>query len=413
MGRKEDSKAAIGALSRHVETVDSACYEQKGLIDETPENETAIKALSKNRLAYPLEDSLAYQVHGKVRHLFDHVTNRHRYRRSHGRFASILEDLDSAIHSYRHALGRNRNDYEYFFGIIQETVMELMDTITDTVNMFHNIVADEFSVVVDITERIKQTKRCLEEINTINNVFETLAVNKMREWVGADLEMERLLMKKLKKHVDANMRDLASSNRKLQEMLAKFIKDQHSQKINRMIDFFHNQFTKTPSFTPSVQDIEDLPPCASLTKPMNYAGYVSLDSAIDTDFLMNVSVAALQKSKRTREDKPEEEEVGKISDVRNETVDIKLHPAIEKVEFFFQAVLSGHYDSISAMDVYLTLGVEETPEDWMMLVMSYYNAQEKKYRNFSIIIGIRQRTCRLGRGRLEYRTFLFLSLIHI
>lgn len=385
MGRREDSKAAIGALSRHVETVDSACYEQKGVIEETPENETAIKALSKNRLAYPLEDSLAYQVHGKVRHLFDHVTNRHRYRRSHGRFSSILEDLDSSIHSYRHALGRNHNDYEYFLGIIQENVMELMDTITDTVNMFHNVVSDEFSVVVDITERIKQTKRCLEEINTINNVFETLAVNKMREWVGADLEMERLLMKKLKRHVDASMRDLASSNRKLQDMLAKFIKDHHSQKINRMIDYFHNQFAKSPSFNPSVQDIEDLPPCASLAKPIAYSGYVSLDSASDIDFLQDASVSALQKSERTREVKQDEQEVGKITDVRDETIDEELHPAIEKVEFFFQAVMSGQYESISAMDVYSTLDVQESPEDWMMLIMTYYNAQQRAISQVSVI----------------------------
>ena len=152
MGRKEDSKAALGALNRHVETVDSACFDQKGLIEETPENEAAIKALSKNRLAYPVEDAFGYQVHGKVRHLFDHVTNRHRYRRSHGRFSSILEDLDSSIHSYRHALGRNRSDYEYFLGIVQENVMDLVDTITDTVAMFHNIVSDEFSVVADIGE---------------------------------------------------------------------------------------------------------------------------------------------------------------------------------------------------------------------------------------------------------------------
>ena len=376
MGRKEDSKAALGALNRHVETVDSACFDQKGLIEETPENEAAIKALSKNRLAYPVEDAFGYQVHGKVRHLFDHVTNRHRYRRSHGRFSSILEDLDSSIHSYRHALGRNRSDYEYFLGIVQENVMDLVDTITDTVAMFHNIVSDEFSVVADIGERIKQTKRCLDEINTINNVFETLAVKKMQEWVGADLEMERLLMKKLKKHVDDSMRDLASSNRKLREMLAKLIKDQQSQKINGLIDYFYNQFSKSPSFSPSVIDIDDLPVCASLADPIPSSGYVALDSAHDIDFLQRASVTAMQKSEHVPTPK-KEEIVGEVTDARNQVVEEQVHPAIEQVEFFFQAVMSGEYDSISAMDVYGTLEVEEAPEDWMMLVLNYYNAQAK------------------------------------
>jgi len=377
MGRREDSRAAIGALNRHVEALDSACFDQRGVIEETPDNATAIVALSKNRLAYPLEDSLAYQIHGKVRHLFDHVTNRHRYRRSHGRFASTLEDLDSSIHSYRHALGKNMQDCEHFMGEIQENVMELEDAITDTVNMFHNIVNDEFSVVVDIGERIRQTKRCLDEISMINNVFESLGVSKMREWVGADLQLEKLLMKKLKRHVDISMRDLASSNRKLQEMLSKFIKDKQSQKLNGLIDFFHNQFIKDPGFDPNIDDVEYLPSCASFATPIPFGGYVNLDSPIDTELLQDMSVNAILKAEKHVEKTVDEEIIEDVVDNRNDTMVEQVHPSIQHVEDFYEALNSGLYPSLSAMDAYHMLKVEETPEDWMILIVSYYIAQQK------------------------------------
>jgi len=359
MGRKEDSKSAIGALHRHVDTLDEACFEQRGVIDESPENSTAILALSKNRLAYPLEDAPAYQIHGKVRHLFDHVTNRHRYRRSHGRFSSIIEDLDSSINSYRHALGRNMTDCEHFLGEVQENTMELMDTITDTVNMFHNIVNDEFSVVVDIGERILQTKRCLDEIKTINNVFESLGVNKMREWIGSDLQLEKLLLKKLKKHVDSCMKDLASSNHKLQEMLSKLIKDRQSQKLNGLIDFFHSKFSATPGFNPSIEHVEYLPDCAALSTNIDFSGYVNLDSAIDTDFLQDISVDAIKKAE-TPTSPEKDEPIKKAKDIRNETIEEEIHPSIQNVEDFYEAINSGLYPSLSAMDAYHMLEVDET-----------------------------------------------------
>jgi hypothetical protein len=245
------------------------------------------------------------------------------------------------------------------------------------VNMFHNIVNDEFSVVVDIGERIRQTKRCLDEISIINNVFESLGVSKMREWVGSDLQMERLLMKKLKRHVDNSMRSLASSNRKLQEMLSKFIKDKHSQKLNGLIDFFHNQFAKTPGFLPDTHDIENLPDCASLSEPIGVSVFVNLDSPVDYEFLQDTCVDVIRKAESIV-DKPKEKEViPDTTDSRKDTIEEEVHPSIQHVEDFFEAINSGIYPSLSAMDAYHILKVDESPENWMILIMSYYIAQKK------------------------------------
>ncbi|WP_350587377.1 hypothetical protein, partial [Pseudoalteromonas sp. 3-MNA-CIBAN-0064] len=88
----------------------------------------------------------------------------------------LIEDLENTIQSYKQAKTRRYSDGERFFDEIRETVMELMDTLTDTVNMFHHIIGDEFSVVCDIDEKIKQTSRCKQEITKLNHVFNQLSV---------------------------------------------------------------------------------------------------------------------------------------------------------------------------------------------------------------------------------------------
>ena len=52
MGRREDARAAAGALHRHAETISDACYLGQGQIDEIPDNNTMISALQKNKLGF-------------------------------------------------------------------------------------------------------------------------------------------------------------------------------------------------------------------------------------------------------------------------------------------------------------------------------------------------------------------------
>nr|WP_158118553.1 hypothetical protein [Vibrio cidicii] len=169
MGRKEDSKSAIRALSKHIEVVDESCYVTAGQIDDTPENESAITALEKNRLAYYVDDNLGVQVHSKVRSLLDHVTSRYRFREKVGAYSSLIEDLEFSIESYKKSKTRMHTPHEQYFDEIREIVMEIMDMITDALSMYHHIVSDEFSVVSDIDERIRQTTRCKDECYKLRN----------------------------------------------------------------------------------------------------------------------------------------------------------------------------------------------------------------------------------------------------
>lgn len=377
MGRKEDSKSAIGALHRHVETVDDACYLARGQIDETPENDTLITALQRNRLVYPVDGLMGFQVHGKVRGLFDHVTSRHRYRESHSKFAGLIEDLESAIDSYRNAKHKQFRDTEHFFGEVQEVVMDVMDNLSDTVDMFYNVVSDEFSIVSDIDERIRQTKRCLNDISQINTVFESLGVERMNQWVGIDLRLERLLMKVLKAHVDKCILDLAASSRKLNAMLSKLVKDKQAQRLNNLIDTFSGQFKREPGYRPNIQALEHLPSFFRQAALLHPGGYPDTRSARDEERLIDAAVQALKKANNRVLPEADDSPVN-ITDKLDASLEETIDPLVESAELFVEALMDEHCPArLTAMEAYEKLGVSASEEDWLLTVMSYYTAQKR------------------------------------
>jgi hypothetical protein len=393
MGRKEDSKAAIRALNRHVEVIDESCYVSRGQIEDTPENEVIIDALQKNRLAYYLDDSEGMQLHSKVRGLLDHVTSRHRFRERHGAFAGLIEDLENSIQSYRQAKGRRYSDSERYFDEIRETVMEIMDTLTDTVSMFHHVIGDEFSVVSDIDERIRQTSRCKGEITKLNHVFNQLSVERMHSWVGVDLQLERLLMKVLKAHVDRCIKDLAASNRKLVKMLDKLMKDKGAQRLNTLIDAFHSKYIIEPGYRPDISSLINLPVCFTIAENQPLGAFADLDSARDEERLIELSLAALEKSDLLSKPTNKNDENAPISDGRGEQVNEEIDPLIENVEFFFEALFDSEQSQpLSAMNAYHQLNVDSNTEDWMLMVMSYFEAQRKSILKIAKVEEIREIT---------------------
>lgn len=390
MGRKEDSKSAIRALSKHIEVVDESCYVTAGQIDDTPENESAITALEKNRLAYYVDDNLGVQVHSKVRSLLDHVTSRYRFREKVGAYSSLIEDLEFSIESYKKSKIRTHTSHEQYFDEIREIVMEIMDMLTDALSMYHHIVSDEFSVVSDIDERIRQTTRCKDECFKLRTTISHLSVVKIREWVGTDLLLERLLMKVFKAHLDRSLKDLAATNRKLNSMVEKLQRDKAVRRLNKLIDIFSNKFKEQPGYRPDISGIMELPTCASLAERQRLGGYVDTSSARDEELLMDIALDTLEKVQPEPNTEQPEENNEEIADARGETLENVLDPLTENVELLFQAITDASYkEDISAMNAYGVLGVEALPEDWMIMVMSYYEAQKKSISRYVTVEEVR------------------------
>lgn len=377
MGRREDSKAAIGAIHRHVDTITDVCYLSQGQIDENADNNTLIGALQKNKLAYPIDGISGYQLHGKVRGLFDHVTRRHRYRESHGRLAGLLDDLDNAIVSYRHSKTKAHKDSDFLLSEVREVVMDIMDTLSDTVEMFANVVNDEFSVVSDINERIRQTKRCLADISKINTIFESLGIEHMQQWVSVDLALEQLLMKVLKSHVDRCLTDLSASSRKLNTMLSKLITSKQFQHTNRLIDAFSGKFKKEPGYRPDIESLENIPDCFACAGAIQAKGYADIDSARDEELLIELAKAALEKSELPKGESDAETVGATQNNMDSEELEV-VDPFIECVELFFDALMAEEGpDRLSAITAYEKLEVDGAIEDWLLAIHGYYAIQKK------------------------------------
>lgn len=76
--------------------------------------------------------------------------------------------------------------------------------------------------------------------------------------------------------------------------------------------------------------------------------------------------------------------------MQEEALENVLDPLTENVELLFQAITDrSHKEDISAMNAYGVLGVEALPEDWMIMVMSYYEAQKKSISRYVTVEEVR------------------------
>ncbi|TOB85949.1 hypothetical protein CGJ96_24370, partial [Vibrio parahaemolyticus] len=80
------------------------------------------------------------------------------------------------VDSYRRVKDFNDDKKQHYLDEIREITVEINDALVETVSSFHRIVADEFSMVTDVDDKIRQIGRCKLEIGRINSIFEHLSV---------------------------------------------------------------------------------------------------------------------------------------------------------------------------------------------------------------------------------------------
>ncbi|MCG9580354.1 hypothetical protein L1D13_12775 [Vibrio tubiashii] len=376
MSRQVESKEAVRALSTHTEVVDEACYEQAGVLHHSESNKAAIAALTKHQLAYHLDDENGVQVHSSVKRLLDRVTSRYRFRERHGEFSNQIENLDYAVDSYRRVKDFNDDKKQHYLDEIREITVEINDALVETVSSFHRVVADEFSMVTDVDDKIRQIGRCKREIGRINSIFEHLSVKKLREWVQTDIHLERILLKLLKSKIDIALKDLNVSNKKMVDMLAKLQRDKKSSKLNRIIDVFASKFQDDKTFSPSIDSIECLPDCLSQVSETEVRAYGNTNSDIQADDLIDLAVRALASCERKKGRATDLDSI-EVTDVREDEEEFELNEVDEALELMFEAIKSNpNILPLSAAQSYTLFDLDIELEDWLLLVDGYISAQK-------------------------------------
>jgi hypothetical protein len=379
MSRKDEAKSATGALYRNISTIDDSCFMARGQIADIPENESAIKALEKNNLAYFVDDAMGVQVHSTVRRLLNHVTKRYRLRETHQAFAGMIEELRHAIQNYQFAKNKSQEDKLLYQDQIHEFTLDIMSELTETVQSFAHVVGNEFSTISNIDIRIRETTRCKNEIAKLNEVFSSLSVADIRDWAGADLMLERLLMKTLKSHVDKCLKELSTTAHRLLEMIAKLIKDKEVQRLNQLIDSFYTYYQKNPSYTPDLGSVIDLPPSFNRISSITINSRADIDSAMDEETLSDIAISVMQNVRRENIHDNQDEEV-EVKDGRGETIEGEIDTLEENVDFFFDALLNeeSEVSELTALKAHELLEVDAEPEDWMLCLMEHYEAQKSE-----------------------------------
>ncbi|WP_318444208.1 hypothetical protein [Photobacterium leiognathi] len=376
MSRQVESKEAVRALSTHAGVVDEACYEQAGILYHTESNKAAISALTKHQLAYHLDDEHGVQIHSSVKRLLDRATSRYRFRERHGEFSNQIENLDYAVDSYRRVKGFNDDKKQHYLDEIREITVEINDALVETVSSFHRVIADEFSMVTDVDDKIRQISRCKREIGRINDIFEHLSVKKLRGWVQTDIQLERILLKLLKSKIDLALKDLNISNKKMVDMLAKLQRDKKSSKLNRIIDVFAAKFQDDKTFSPSIDSIECLPDCLSQGSETEVRAYGNTNSDIQADGLIELAVRALASGER-KKGKASDLDSIEVTDVREDEEEFELNEVDEALELMFEAIKNNpNILPLSAAQSYTLFDLDIELEDWLLLVDGYISAQK-------------------------------------
>jgi hypothetical protein len=372
----EETRKAISALKNHSDPVSEACINHHGQMEDKDENNAAVQALLKHRLAYPSDTAAGIQIHGKVRGLFNHVSSRVLFRAHHSTFAGLVDELDNSIYMYLHTRKRG-GDIQASEIDIQEKVIEISELLTEAVSMFHYIVTDEFSLAPTISERVRQTTRCIKQLEHFNTLFRDLEVENLRTKVGHDIFLERQLMKRLKRIVDANVTSMAEIGRRLNHMLNKFIRDERIQKLNGLIDTFYAHYAREPGYSPNIAGIDDLPEVFHLTESLQTTGYADIESVSDEPVLENMAIKALEKCQSLVKVESESNKLP-IVDARDEegAPEILDHLFSCAEEFIEALMLSKNIQRLSAMDQHSKLGIPASPADWMLVLMNYYDAQK-------------------------------------
>lgn len=377
MNRQHESKRALSALNNHWEMIDTACYEDGGIIPHTEEGEAAAKALLSSRLAYLTDDEAGVQIHSSVKKVLNRATSRIRFREKHGEFSGFIESIDFAIDHYR-ATKHNEAMHEEAFDELRDIVVEMMDALSEATSMFHHVVNDEFSTVTDVDSKILQITRCKNEVVRLNDILGKLSVRHLREWVVADIRLESLIMKRLKASVDEALNDIDSSNRKLVEILLKVQRDKEIKKKNYLIDAAKALFGENGVFADPLVDPDDIPPALRIGAGLEIGGHPSIYTSFDDEYLHDIVQAVANQSEKSIPD-PKAEESGATEDSRGITKSIEIDEIDETLEDLFSALGAGSItDEItSSVEIREKLALDLPVDDWLMLIATYINAQGK------------------------------------
>lgn len=378
MARYDEACSSIALLSRNTELLAEACLENQGVILESEAPPKLITDLLAQRLAFRLDENERYvQVSRVVSELFHHVTQSYRRRLSSGAIEDLFEQLKHAINSYFEvSAAGNAEDRKHYELEVQEVVADLIDSLRMIIQRFSGYVRNEFSIVSNLVQRIKENERAIDEAARLNDLFATITPQELSELARSDLILSRLLKHLLGRAVRECTEELHDVLHKLRENLAKLEADKKYQRQNQLIDGILQHYQRNPGYQPEVNHYEHLPQLLAMVTPLKLHAHPPIDSLSEEHILAELAQTALSRIKAA--DKPLKDKLTQqtvdVVDCRGEVYTEQLDEVEQALVDLFEILpeLTSKQE-ISSLDCLDLFNLDLRPDLWNLCIVDHYS----------------------------------------
>ncbi len=382
MGRKtEDAKSALRVILANLEQLEQACYLNGGAVAHTAENEKLIRALEQNRLCYYDADSLCVQLKSAVKNFICFITDHPRFRRRHGHFADLLDDLEYEITRYL------KSDAEFRLEKLHD-VIEITHSIDAelfaAVSEYTALVANKFSFITDLQERIATVEAMVDEIEKINEIFAKITFDYLREHAKGDDHLIRVLCSEFYQSISRRLEQLVLTNSMAGRLAVSLHNEAQAYRLNYVVNYFVGAYSRDDGYKARlfVSDAAETPDFFRQARPLTVKGFAYLQGTYEDD-LYESAEKALKRVENRLNPQPKTLEADgiQVTDGRTRQSEYEVDALTRALEYFIEAVDSLRFSELSARKAFYKLKPDGELSDFLMLVSGYYSVYRRSLEN--------------------------------
>lgn len=270
-------------LVTYIDEIVFAVLYNKGIIEDTSDNQTLIKRLSAANLGFYVKEYQGLLLHTTVLRFVRFHENRGRAKTSGRQLGISIEDIQKSAETYRMAYQERLHEDDK--NLVKQELFEAMNyfagILIELAQKFSTQVYDELGSYTDLKMRLYKGKQAQEELRKINTLLAELNTNTLNEISQQDTQIESylsLLFMPAKTHCQTVLLDAVL---KLESTLIKINHDIRNQAAHALIHQFVRLYKQKPNYQPSFDILAQNSKFWIVQHPLNgYANLYDINSRV-------------------------------------------------------------------------------------------------------------------------------------
>jgi hypothetical protein len=363
-------KQLCSTLNRHHEAIADAYLNNQRQIPLNEETEKAIKALTKQKLVWNINEYDGAQLSRKLVSLLDLAVRSNR-RLSSDSIGSLWRELDDHLADYN--ISRNPTDRENSKTSLQECAYNLIEEIQRAITQYATYIDRNYAFANSIELRLQQNERVLKRAKDLAEIMEGCDLSQYQSGLSAAPELRQVFCRYLPQAFERARKEFRRTISDLQNLITKI---REEQGLSNLIRCFQAQYEKAPGFFPETPGIQGRPPESFniATKLLKQAKpNIYIESQVD-------DLAALVqnlKFKQSGENNAKQNKIISVSDVRDQIAeplpsDELLEAAQASIEWLFDSGAT-----LTAFELHQRLNIKDSFDIWLYaLANTVYSLDE-------------------------------------